>query len=296
MIDDMRYLLVFAKIVQTGSITAAAQALNLSVTTTSAHLNKLEHQLGLALLYRTTRKLSLTADGMHVYATAKAMLDLYETKIQSFKQKQNRPEQHLRLALPSVFINHTPFTSLISEFMRQQPQLKLSIVYSDERADLLDENIDVALRIGRLPDSSFKARAIFQLQRVLVAHPHIKQLTAIEHPSQLAEFAWIGLSMLANQRCFIHQQTGERVCLNYHCQISVDNVEAAYRLSQQGLGVYAPPAFMCRDDLHSAKMLHVLPQWQLEPITVHALWPNNLPTNSIAYQFVQHLSRLQDAC
>ena len=93
---------------------------------------------------------------------------------------------------------------------------------------------------------------------------------------------WIGLSMRANERSF-HNAAGERVHFRFTPRITVDSVEAAYRLAKQGLGLAAPPEFLVRQDPARESVTHVLPDWSLPPLTVHALWPANLARNSLAH-------------
>ena len=105
MIDDIRYLIVFAKIVEAGSISGGADALGLTTATASTHLSKLERNLGSALLYRNTRKLSLTHDGASLLETANAMLELYEKGFIEFKQRTISTTNKLHISLPAVFQN-----------------------------------------------------------------------------------------------------------------------------------------------------------------------------------------------
>lgn len=160
MIDDIRYLIVFAKIVESGSVSGGAAALGLSTATASAHLSRLEKNLNSALLYRNTRKLSLTQDGESVLETARSMLELYEKGVIEFKQRSVSTAGKLRISIPAVFLN-SPFTHHLANFIKENPDIALSISYSDLREDIIADSIDVAFRIGELPDSALKARHLF---------------------------------------------------------------------------------------------------------------------------------------
>ena len=296
MIDDIRYLLVFARIVETGSVSGAAAALQLSAATVSAHLGKLEHSMGTALLYRNTRKLSLTPAGAKLYTSAQAMQQLYADEVLAFKHQHQSSEQHLRIGLPSVLIHHPAFHARLSDFIRQRPQAQIELFYSDERSDLLDEHLDVVLRIGALPDSGYKARHLFSLERVLVAHPSLlAQSDMPTKPLQLAAYPWIALHMLPQQRVFQHTSSQERVSVNFKAALQVDNVSAAYQLARSGLGLYTPPRFMCEPALAQGELVALLPDWQLDAMKVCALWHNNVSAHSIAHQFVHCFGDLQAA-
>ena len=248
MIDDIRYLIVFAKIVERGSISGGAAALGLTTATASTHLSRLEKNLNSALLYRNTRKISLTQDGISLLETARSMLELYERGVIEFKQRSISTVGKLRISLPAVFLNG-PFTRHLANFIKENPDISLSISYSDLREDIIADSIDVAFRIGELPDSSLKARHLFVLPRQLVASKDLlMQHQPIKHP-----------------------------------------VEAAYVLAKQNIGLAVPPRFLCENDVKLGEMHEVLPDWSLEPLKVYAIWPANISTSSAAYKLINYI-------
>lgn len=170
MIDDIRYLIVFAKIAETGSVSGGAEALGLSAATASLHLSRLERNLGRALLYRNSRKLSLTQDGTQLLDTARSMLELYEKGFIEFRQRAVSTRNSLRISMPAVFVNGD-FTRHLAAFIEEHPDLDLGIACDDSRHDIIGDGIDIAFRIGDLPDSSLKARHLFLLPRQVVAAP-----------------------------------------------------------------------------------------------------------------------------
>ncbi|HFP9395831.1 TPA: LysR family transcriptional regulator [Raoultella ornithinolytica] len=288
MIDDIRYLIVFAKIVEAGSISGGAEALGLTTATASTHLAKLEKNLGSALLYRNTRKLSLTHDGLSLLETAKSMLELYEKGVIEFKQRSISTANKLHISVPAVFIN-SAFTRHLAVFIKEYPDVFLNISYSDTRKDIIGESIDVAFRIGELPDSSLKARHLFVLPRQLVASKALlSQYKPINHPDDLEPLPWIGLTMRQNQRAFRHKN-GEVALVKYTPTVVVDNVEAAYALAKQHIGLAAPPRYLSENDVKRAEMQEVVPDWSLEPLKVYAIWPANISTSSIAYKLINNI-------
>lgn len=288
MIEDIRYLIVFAKIAQIGSISGAAKALGLSTATTSQHLTRLEKNLGCALLYRNTRKLSLTHDGADLLETATSMLELYEKGVIEFKQRSISTRNHLHISIPAVFIN-SEFTRHVASFIQDHPNVQLTVTCDDSRQDIIAEGIDVAFRIGDLPDSSLKARHLFVLPRRLVASTQfLARHAPIEHPKDLAEMTWIGLTMRPDTRVF-HHRSGETVQVTYTSQVRVDNVEASYQLALLGVGLAAPPNYLSDGAIARKDLVAVLPQWNLEPLKVYALWPANLSTSSVAYSLIKRL-------
>lgn len=289
MIEDIRYLIVFAKIAEVGSISGGAEALGLTTATASLHLSKLEKNLGSALLYRNTRKLSLTHDGASLLETAQSMLELYEKGVIEFKQRSISTKNNLRISIPAVFIN-SEFTQHIATFIKGHPHVSLKISCDDSRKDVIGESIDVAFRIGELPDSSLKARHLFLLpRRVVASKEFLAEHEPIRHPRDLEQMQWIGLTMRPNTRLFRHAQSGEKVEIKYTPRVCVDNVEASYRLAKLNAGLAAPPNYLTDEGVRRNEVTAVLTEWTLEPLKVHAIWPPNLSTSSIAYTLIHSI-------
>ncbi|MDP5008987.1 MAG: LysR family transcriptional regulator [Glaciimonas sp.] len=286
MIEDIRYLIVFAKVAEAGSFSRAADALALSTATISMHLTKLEKNMGVALLYRNTRKLSLTHDGNNLLETARSMLELYEKGIIEFKQRPISTSNNLRISMPAILVNSRTFMTQIGNFIKHHPNIHLDILCSDNRYDIISESIDVAFRIGDLPDSSLKAKPVFEFSRkVIGSRMLLDNYPVIEHPRALAEIPWIGLTMLPNCRTFT-DPTGNIYNVKYVPRIRMDNVEATYQFAKQGIGLAAPPAFLVQQDIDQGLIEEVLPAWTLCPLRVYAVWPSNISPSSITYTLI----------
>lgn len=284
-IDDIRYLIVFAKVAEAGSFSRAAGALGLSTATASQHVTRLETRLGTALLYRNTRKLSLTADGERLLETARAMLVLYEQALPEFPKQASR-SQMLRVAMPAI-LHRSPLMTALAGFMAMRCDVKLHLHSSENRNDLVGESIDVAFRAGALADSGLRSRLVFAIDRITVAAPGLlRSHASLTHPLELANLPWIGLSMRPNERRYVHR-SGAAEQFSYTPRIIVDSVEAAYELCKRGLGIAAPPRFLVAEDSQAVEMVHVLPEWALDPLPVHAVWPPNLSRHSLAHALVE---------
>jgi len=289
MIDDVRYLIIFAKVAELGSLSAAAEALELSVSTVSAHLGRLEANLGTALVYRSTRKLTLTGEGAALLDTARAMLELYEKGMLEFRQRSVATSGPLRVAVPAVLLGCRPFMEALSAFARQYQGAVMQLACGDTREDIVGDGFDVAFRVGELPDSTLKAKPVFAFARTVVATRGLLEGTGLlRHPADLAALPWIGLSMLANSRSFTHTD-GETCTIRYTPRVSVNSVEAAYQLALGSVGLAAPPAFRAAADLAGGALVPILPDWSLSPLTVHAVWPANISASSLAYLLINHL-------
>lgn len=288
MIEDIRYLIVFAKIARAGSISGGAEALGISSATASLHLSRLERSLGTALLYRNTRKLSLTADGAKLLETAASMLEMYESGVVDFKRRGGHAESRLRITLPAIMVGSELMTQ-IGAFIAARPGLNADLSCSDCVSDIVAESFDVAFRIGDLPDSSLKARRVCALPRKVVASKaFLDRHGPFRHPQDLADVPWIGLTMRPDTRVFRHA-SGAQVKVGYVPKVRVDNVEASYRLARQGVGLAAPPERLAAADIGSGLVREVLPDWRLDPLPVHAVWSANVGGDSMASQLIDYV-------
>lgn len=289
MIEDIRYLIAFAKVAETGSFSAGAKALGLSTAAASQYVSRLEKSLGIPLFYRSTRKLSLTFDGARVLQTAQEMLGLYQDGIVQLKQRP-RASRKLKITIPAVLVRSELMTQ-IALFIRDHSDVDISISCSDTRYDIIGESFDLAFRIGELPDSSLKARHVFSLSRIVVASEALlDEHPPVVHPKDLSNLPWIGLTMRPNHRTLRHA-SGETCVIRYVPRTTVDSIEAAYRMARQGLGLTAPPSFLARSDLDQGIVAEVVPGWSLEALKVHAIWPSNVPAGSPVHTLVKSLGR-----
>ena len=286
MIGDVRYLIVFAKVVAKGSFTAAAKELKMSTASTSLYVSRLEENLGAALLYRNTRKLSLTFDGEKVYAAASAILDLYEHEVvQLGRGQKEKVIRKFKIAIPAILIKSNLLKE-ISVFFSNLPDIRVALACSDCYNDIVGEAIDLTIRLGDMPDSSLKAKKLFSIERKVVASPEfLARNPSITHPKDLEGMNWIGLSMRPSFRKFKHS-SGEHYEINCTSNFVTDNVEASYQLACRGVGLAAPPSFLidARDPVE-----FVLPDWTLEALPAHAVWPGNVAQGSITHELIEYL-------
>jgi DNA-binding transcriptional LysR family regulator len=214
------------------------------------------------------------------------MLELYEKFIE-FKQRTISTTNKLHISLPAVFQNSV-FTHHLAAFIKEYPDVCLHISYSDTRKDIIAESIDVAFRIGDLPDSSLKARHLFVLPRKVVASKQLlSNYKPVNHPDDLAKMPWIGLTMRQNSREFRHTN-GEVAIIKYTPTVYVDNVEGGL-CAGKTTGRVGGPQSICVQRIFSAKRCRLLPDWSLEPLKVYAIWPSNISTSSIAYTLINKI-------
>lgn len=288
MIDELRALAIFAKTVDAGSFRQAAKELNLSPSVVSHHIAQLEKRLGVALLYRSTRHLSLTQEGNELFAHAKEMLLAAETGLNAITQQSPDPSGRLNITLPSFFTKST-LVKGIADFAKVFPKVELLLNFTDVKQDLIREGIDLAIRIGDLEDSALKAKKLFDMPRKLVVAPVYMEYRKKPHkPQDLLDWDWIGFEMRPHRRTLIHP-SGKSVELEFNPRIVADSVEAVSQLAVAGLGLATPPAFLVAPALDQKDLIEPLPSWEISSLPVFAVWPPNASKNSLTFRMIHFL-------
>lgn len=292
MIDQLKALAIFATVVDKGSFKAAAVELNLTPSVVSHHISKLENKLGLSLLYRSTRKFSLTSDGEVLYTSAKNMLDAIDSGMDKVTGSGENLIGSLKVTMPST-CSDSYFLTNIAKFSAANPKVNIDIRFSDLHHNIIEEGIDLAIRIGNLPDSRLMVKKIDTLQPILMASPaYIARrgvsLADIHHPNDLVGWEFIGIVQRPMNKIFI-DENDEEVVIEYKPSIVVDNVAAAQHLACQDLGIASPPAFLFGDKLDTGELVELLPNWKMKAVPVHAVWPPNTQKNSLTQKLVEFL-------
>jgi DNA-binding transcriptional LysR family regulator len=291
MINDLRAMAVFAKTVETGSFRAAASALGLSPSVVSHHVSQLETRLGVALLYRSTRRLSLTQDGKIFFEHAQTMLTAAERGFNALAQRVTEPAGTLSVTV-SAFLSHGQLMNSIASFARAYPGIALELDFSDQKRDLICDGIDLAIRVGELEDSTLKTKKLFDIRRKLVVAPRIaKGHPRPQTPEELADWEWIGLQMRPNRRTLTNTE-GESRTVRFEPRVTVNSLEAVCQLSLEGLGLATPPAFMVEPYLEAGRLVEPLPNWRVSSLGIYAVWPQNAPREGLTFRL---LSFLEDA-
>jgi DNA-binding transcriptional LysR family regulator len=286
MIDELRALAIFAKTIELGSFRNAAKELNLSPSVVSHHIAQLEERLGVTLLYRSTRHLSLTQQGSELFAHAKGMLLEAEAGLNAITHQSPEPSGRLIVTLPSFFTS-SKLVKDIAAFAQKFPKVELLLIFSDVKQDLIREGIDLAIRIGDLEDSALKAKRLFDMPRKLVVAPSYMEHRKKPHkPQDLIDWDWIGFKMRPHCRTLVHQ-SGKTVELEFNPRIVADSVEAVSQLAIAGLGLATPPAFLVSSSLKDKELIEPLSSWTIRPLSVFAVWPPNASKSSLTFRLLE---------
>ncbi|MEM6985622.1 MAG: LysR family transcriptional regulator [Pseudomonadota bacterium] len=285
MLDSLRQIAIFAKTVDHGSFRGAAEALRLSPSVVSYHVKQLEEQLGTALIYRSTRRLSLTPDGEQLLESAYAMLSAAETGLNTVSRQTQQPSGLLRMTVPA-FLAGTDLSKRLSDFALNNEHVRLAIDYSDTVQDVIAEGFDLAIRVGDLQDSTLKAQKLCDERRLLVASPaYVKTQEAPGKPKDLASWHWLELAPVWFKKPAFSRGNKRVVLANRTSRISVNSASGIARLARAGAGLAVVPECLVADEVASGQLTHVLPDWALPALGVYAVWPSNAPRNGL----IKHL-------
>ena len=287
MINDLKAMAIFAEVIKQGSFRAAGKSLSLSPSVVSYHITQLESKLGAALIYRSTRKLTLSHDGKQFYDQVLKMLSAANSGMDLLSSNQDEPSGSVKISLPTA-LSCSPLIEKFAKFSMEYPKVKVDILFSDTKHNIIEERIDLTVRAGDMQDSSLIAKKIGSIERVLVCSPEFyEQYSFPSEPEGLVKYRWIGLKQLKNNRTFI--QDGKKFLCTFTPQITVNSVEAIYQLCLQGSGLAVLANWQVRDDLKAGRLIQILPNWQVEPLSLHAVWPRNLHQGSIAKKLLNYI-------
>lgn len=281
MIDQLRQIAIFAKAIDHGSFRQAAKELHLSPSVVSHHISQLEEHLGVALIYRSTRKLSLTREGERLLAAARTMLEVVQGEMQVLSAEASEPSGELKITAPSV-LSKSPFTDMIAEFLDKYPRISLSLDFSDERKEIIGNGFDLAIRMGIEAKKSPSTRKLFEANRKLVASPlFLERQPLVNEPAELMDWKWLKLAPLQNAPTKFQKDGLKQIVQQRKSQLSCNDAQALYRLARAGAGLALIPEFLASRDFAEGRIEFVLPDWELDPINIYAEWPPNAPKNGL---------------
>ena len=289
MIHELRGLLVFAHVVETRSFTKAAQRLGITRSAISKHIAGLEAELGVQLLVRTTRKLSLTDVGERVYESCARIAEDVESAREAALTHSSQVAGHLRIAAP-LALGRDYVVPLVSEFLALHPHTTAELFLSDSFADVVEERIDVAVRVGRVREGSLVARRLNTVRFVLCASPaYLLRCGNPKSPEALAEHAFILHGSMDPLRITLAR--GKRsVTVLGRGRLSSRDGPAAIQAALLGHGIVIVPEFEVGGALISGALLQLLPEWRMDEMVMHAVFPPRKHVASRVRTFVDFLA------
>ena len=271
--DKLRAMQVFVRIVETGSLTAAASALDMSGPAVVRSLAALERSVGVRLLNRTTRRSSLSDEGREYYERCRRVLAEVEAADASLSARRIEPRGRLRLTAPVTF-GRMHVSPLVGTFAARYPAVEVELLLLDRVVDLVEEGIDAAVRIGHLAESSLVALRIGETQRVVCASPaYIKQSGAPSVPKDLQSHRTIHFSGLSPSADWQFGGKGAPP-VAVRPFLRTNHVDAALDACLRGLGCAQFLSYQVTNQVKAGKLRHVLEGFEPPPVPIHLVYPH----------------------
>ncbi|MGM9424973.1 LysR family transcriptional regulator [Hydrogenophaga sp. MI9] len=263
----------FAAVVDAGSFVGAADALAMSKPAVSRHVNELEARLGVRLLQRTTRRLSLTGDGEVFHARCKELLAQVDEAEAEVSSRSGEATGLLKLSVPVTF-GERHLAPLWPVFMAQHPRVSLEVSLSDRAVDLVEEGFDLAVRIGLLQASSLVSRPLARSRLVLCASPaYLARHGTPQHPAELARHAVLTYTLLSTGDHWRFTGAEGEVVVNVNPRFRSNSGETCRSGALAGQGVILQPDFLVGPDIAAGTLVELMPQFRSLDIGIHAVYP-----------------------
>ncbi|MBW6493318.1 MAG: LysR family transcriptional regulator [Burkholderiaceae bacterium] len=267
---------MFLAVIDTGSFTGAAEKLGTRSGQASKLISRLETELGVRLLNRTTRSVAPTEAGRAYYDRLKPLVDELDTLDLDIRNISQSPRGRLRLTAPLTF-GTLELAPALNAFAGLYPDIELDVTFSDRVVNVVDEGFDLAVRVGRPGDSSLIIRRLCAVRIVVVAAPpYVDAHGSPPTPADLAKHACIiDTNFREPNRWPFKGENGEVEMASVEGRIRYSNAEACVQAAKLGLGLACVPAFVAGDALRSGKLIRLLPSFETDPYDVHVLYPHS---------------------
>ncbi|CEK09310.1 LysR family transcriptional regulator [Legionella hackeliae] len=289
LLPDLNDLYFFCLVVEKGSFTQASQELEITKSKLSRRISELESHLGVRLLYRSTRKLSLTDIGQLVYEHSKAMVSEANSAHEVALKAQTKPKGRIRITCPALF-TQSEFNKIIIHFMQMYPEVRIHLEATDRKVDLIEEGFDIALRFqtNSLSDSNLVTRKLGESVHCLVASPHyLSQHPVTNSPTVLSNHAWLGKSRAdGTNQLSLKNNDGQETNVSLTPLIESNDWTILKQGALAGLGFALLPQEICRQELNEGTLTRILPDWSLPTASLYLIYPSRRGLIPAVRQFI----------
>lgn len=288
---DLNDLFYFAKVVEAGGFAAAGRLLGIPKSRLSRRIAELESRLGARLLQRSTRKLALTDIGERYLRHCQAMLLEAEQAEETVASLTSEPRGRLRFSTPGGL---ALLPELISDFLTRYPKVQLEVLQTSRRVDLLNEAVDVALRVRNLDDEEpgLITRRLLPARAYVVAHPDLLSAAGIETPEDLQRLPALGAPE-SDRRIhlrFRHVTTNELREVALEARLAIDDFAIRKHAALAGLGITLLPSTYCHEELAAGRLVSLLPDWAVPQGHVQLAYSHRRGMSPAVRAWIEHLS------
>ncbi|MGI9407499.1 MAG: LysR family transcriptional regulator [Hyphomicrobiaceae bacterium] len=272
--DELTGMRVFVKVVETGGLSVAARALGLAPPSVTRRINELEDTLGVRLLNRTTRKLSLTEAGEIYYERTRDIVQTVEEANLAVTEKRAAPSGTLFVTVPAG-ISRLHVAPAVAAFRAQYPKVRVVLRITDRVVDLIDESLDIAIRVGRLEDSSLIARKLGVARRMVCASPaYLKRAGRPKHPEELSNHDCLTFRSHPGSNVWRFRKGKKTFDVQATGPFYTDDGETLASAACAGLGLILVPEWLAGPEVNAGKLVEVLTDYTADPADtpLHAVY------------------------
>ena len=295
-VHDLNDMMVFLAVVEAGSFTLAAERLGIPKANVSRKTSRLESQLNICLIERSTRSQNLTEAGRHYLYRCKRIQSEIEMAESEISELLSSPKGALRVGA-SVAIGQQVLKPELSAFLSQYSDIEMQLSLLNRRVDLIEEGYDVVIRVGKLDDSQLIGKYLGTVKRkIYLNSAWFNELTknnkSLTKPENLAGIPWLAMEATLQQHQLQLVNGKKRANVAITPKLVVQDFSILYQMAVDGLGFAAIPEYMCRQAVKENRLVEILPGWGLEDVDIYALYPahkSQVPKLKVFLDFIQKL-------
>ena len=274
--DTLKDMALFVEVARARSFKRAAEKLGMPNSSLSRRIAGLEEALGLQLMNRTTRRIELTEAGQHYFARSKAIVEAALAAQDEVRGMLETPRGVLRISMSADF-GTTYMAPVIKAYSRAYPDVAIECDLSPRRVDLIAEEFDIAIRVGKLEDSGLIARRLISARSALFAAPeYLRERGTPKLPSDLVGHACLRIMHPGSASEWVLNNGRQTTRVEIGGRIAANNPRMVLRLAVQGAGIAAVDEHMAAEDVMAKQLVKVLPRWNLPPIPIYAVTASRL--------------------
>ncbi len=289
--DRIDLMKTFLKVADTGSFTAGAEKLGMTPQLASKYVRALEDELSAQLFHRSTRRVTLSDTGTAFYERCARFVADFEELKADVRQDTCAPRGDLRITAPHCF-GEKYLLNALADFSEQFPEIHATLELTDRYVDLLEDGMDLAIRIGSLADSSLFARQIGMATMVVCASPeYLSAAPNLSHPAELAIHACVVDTNFRMRNKWTFTVDGKSEVFEVASRLKVNNANAARTLALKGRGVVLTPSYMVTDDLANGRLVQLLGEFTTAELAIHALYPSKRHLTARVQRFIEFIAK-----
>lgn len=273
--DKLQAMRIFVRVAELNSFSGVAQQLGVARSVVTRQVAALENHLGTKLMARSTRRLTLTSEGANYLEKCRVILNLVDAAETGIAEERLAPRGLIRISVPLSF-GLKRVTPHLLEFVRRYPEVNLDMDYSDRRVNLIEDGIDLSIRITHKLESSDVVRKISHSRLCVIASPdYLARCGTPAHPSELTHHQCLGYTIAGGQQAWQFLVNGQLLSFPLRSQINANNGDALTEAAAQGLGITCQPDFIAQPYLAAGKVKEILTSYALPELGIYAMLPSN---------------------